>query len=80
MSRYFFHLDDDNFGPDTEGVLLRGFSEARLEAVKSLARHLLDGSSRLDADDELSMTVTDDDGLILFTLTVIGQHSMAMAH
>jgi len=71
MPRYHFNVLDDVSMPDSEGQELTDLASARCEAVKlcgSLIREL-------DADfwdgEEWKMEVTNDRGLILFSLLFI---------
>ena len=65
MPRYFFHVRKDGREPDTTGVELPGLEEARVEAAECLAQELHDHRRELWNDEDWSIEVTDDRGLVL---------------
>ena len=68
MPRYFFHVRKSDHKPDSTGVELRDASEARIEAAKAMAQELKDNPGDLWKDEEWHIEVTDEKGLILFTV------------
>ena len=73
MARYFFHTDSDVRHTDQEGGEFATIEDARQGAAELIAGILKDGSRVFWGTKPWSMTVTDGDGLILFTLEVHGQ-------
>ncbi|MCW6510867.1 DUF6894 family protein [Lichenifustis flavocetrariae] len=68
MPRYFFNVKKDNRPPDTVGVELASAVEARLEAVRTMGEDLKDNPSAFWDDEEWQISVSDERGLVLFTL------------
>ena len=67
MGRYFFHLHDGVDMPDPEGTVLPGSKEAKAQAFATageIAREKTEESL-----DELRMTVVDEAGQTICTLT-----------
>ncbi len=79
MPRYFFHVHDGHDQPDLTGTLLDGLDEARTEAVRYAAELLRESATQFWADEEWTMTVTDDRQLTLFSLTIIGNSAPSTA-
>lgn len=73
--RYFFHVDDSH---DLEGTELSSTAVAKCEAVKLAGRMLCDGASEFWDSDGFMMIVTDDRGLLLFTLDFVGIEAPAI--
>ena len=69
MARYFFNVEDGASIPDKIGTELPNLRSARMEAVR-LSGKLLQEEPDLfwDSGDDWKMIVTDDAGLILFSL------------
>jgi hypothetical protein len=69
MARYFFNIEDGASIPDKTGTELPNLRSARMEAVR-LSGKLLHEEPDLfwDSGDDWKMIVTDDAGLILFSL------------
>ena len=69
MARYFFNVEDGASIPDKIGTELPNLRSARMEAVR-LSGKLLHEEPDLfwDSGDDWKMIVTDDAGLILFSL------------
>ena len=65
--RYFFHFQHST---DTEGAELERLAEAKCEAVRRAGKLICDSAERFWDAGEFSMSVTDDAGLVLFTLTL----------
>ena len=75
MARYHFHIDGDDF-PD-EGRELASLTEAKCEAVRLAGRVICEDAEKFWDKGEWSMTVTNGDGLTLFTLTFYGTEAAA---
>ena len=70
MPRFRFQLHDGRSLPDTEGTVLPNLEDAQLEAVRRAGTILSRHSREFWQDHEWALDVTDDAGLVLFTLTV----------
>lgn len=68
MSRYFFHVEDGLVHVDGEGVELSGLDAAREHAVSYFAELLRDSADAFWSSREWLMRVTDEQGLVFFTL------------
>ena len=77
MPRYFFHITDGQEFHDEEGTELRDLASAETEASWVLATHLRDHPREPWDEGEVVLSVADDSGLTLLTLTLISQHSAA---
>lgn len=66
--RYFFHTQDGQRFPDEEGLELADLRCACIEATRALGNFLEQRPKDFWAHDCLTLEVTDDKGLILFTL------------
>lgn len=71
MPRYFFNTDDES-ERDAQGRELAGVSEAKCEAVMLAGRALCDNPNKFWDTGEWTMTVSNDQGLTLFSLTFFG--------
>jgi hypothetical protein len=71
MPQYFFHIDDGS-NPDTDGVELADLATAKCEAVKVAGNIICEAAGDFWSKQEWAMTVTDESGLTLFALRVIG--------
>lgn len=79
MPRFYFHTQDGHVSHDGDGTLLPNLAAARREAVRVSCEML-----RMREDDfwltrSWQMTVTDEMGLVLFTIDVSAQLSPAVA-
>jgi hypothetical protein len=70
VPRYFFHTQDGVTVPDESGVELADVQEARLEAASLVGQMLRDDRAEFWRSEALSLSVTDPDGLTLFTILV----------
>lgn len=77
--RYFFNLAGAIHDPDDEGCDFATMGEARLEAARHAAELLRDRPGDVWRGEELRVEVTDADGLVLFTLMVLGVDAPAGA-
>lgn len=68
MPRYFFHMEDGAIHTDREGMVLGGLDAAREHAVCYFAELLRDAPRSFWSDDDWLMRVTDERGLVYFTL------------
>ena len=68
MPRYFFHLDDGAGPKDAQAVELSGLDAAREHAVRYFAGLVHDSARAFWDKGDWSMRVTDQAGLIFFTL------------
>ena len=72
MPHYFFNIDDGQPQPDPEGVELDNLSVAKCEAVKLAGNMICDAAEQFWDRAEWTMTVTDERGLTLFVLNIVG--------
>jgi hypothetical protein len=63
MLRYFFHIQDGTYYPDTKGTELSGPAEARVEAMATAAAIMKDIGERLWSGEEWKMHVVGADGV-----------------
>jgi len=75
MPHYHFHTSDCS--PDLEGSELEDLAAAKCEAVKTAGHVICDAAGTFWDRAEWTMTVTDEDGLILFILQIVGVESAA---
>ena len=68
MPRYFFHVEDGTNHIDQEGTELGCLEAARQHAVGYFSELLRDASRKFWSHDDWTMRVTDETGLIYFTL------------
>lgn len=68
MPRYFFHVEDGTVHADHEGMELSGLDAAREHAVCYFAELLRDAPKAFWNHDDWTMRVTDETGLVFFTL------------
>ena len=66
MPRYHFHVFDGEMGPDTDGIELPNWQDARLKAIRYAGEVLRDYPERVTEHRDWRMEVTDDAGLMLF--------------
>ncbi len=78
MPRFFFNVHDGVEMPDLEGVELPDLRSARNEAVQLSAGMLRDAPEQFWNHQEWAVDVTDESGLILFTLTFVGTQAPAL--
>lgn len=72
MSRYFFHVDNGESHIDAEGMELSSLDSAREHAVSYFAELLRDSARSFWDKGDWQMRVTDDRGLVFFTLHFAG--------
>lgn len=78
MARYFFDLRDGEFIPDPVGTELTTVDDARNEAARRMAGLLQADPGKFWGGEEWHMEVKNKDGLILFSLCVVGHDAPAM--
>lgn len=79
MPRYFFNVNDGS-ALDGEGVELGSLKHAQCEAVKTAGALIGDSSEFFWDTREFNMTVTNAQGLTLFSLTFFGTEAAAIAY
>jgi hypothetical protein len=79
MPRYFFHTEDGRCVPDEDGSDLPNQGVARIEAIKVLAELLHENADRFWATGAFRVTVSNGDGLALFTIDVRGADAQEAA-
>ncbi len=70
MPRFFFHSEDGSLVHDEEGTELADTGAARVEAVRLSGALLIDRPQALWESTRWRLLVTDESGLILFTIEV----------
>jgi len=70
--RFFFHAEDGESFPDTQGTELSGPEAARVEAVRIAAQLLERDPEEFWRDRALRVVCSDDVGLTLFSIEVLG--------
>jgi hypothetical protein len=79
MARYHFHVRDGSDFPDPDGTELTSIHAARVQALTSAGEMLRDAGKGGVFGKEWTMKVTDQDGLVLFTLDFQLTESRAVA-
>ena len=77
MMRYFFHTDDGRSFFDDEGLALPSLRTAKIEAARLFGELVRDQPEEFWSTGELTLTVTDETRLVLFTLEVTANESAA---
>jgi len=75
VPRYFFNVDE---ALEKEGLEFDSLADAKCEAVRYAGQLICDGASEFWDSADFSLTVTNDKGLILFTLRLIGIEAPAI--
>ncbi len=75
MPKFHFHLDDKR---DEEGLELPDLAAAKCEALEFAARHICDAANAFWDREEWLLTVTDEKGLTLMQLHIVGTQSAAV--
>ena len=80
MPRFYFHTNDPAEGTvqDDEGMDFSSVQTAKCEAVAYAGRLLCDVAPCFWDDADFELTATDDQGLIVFTLRVVGTQAPAV--
>jgi hypothetical protein len=77
VPRFFFHTETDTRITDREGTEYQSFREARHEAIRTCGQLLKEMPATFWGSRPWSVTVTDEKGLILWTIGLDGQSSPA---
>ena len=77
MARYHFQVRTESHVALTEVAELEGMDEARIEAARRVGDLLNEHAKQLWADQDWRMDVTDQRGLILFTIQVSAMDAAA---
>ena len=77
--RYFFHTDSDVRFSDTEGEELATVADARVSAAHAIAEMLKGKGQVFWGTRPWTLTVTDGEGLIYFTIELHGQNAPVCA-
>ncbi len=75
MPRYFFDIENGVHTPDTEGVVLSGAAEARVQATAMAGEMLREGSARLWETGEWRLDVRGETGEMVFELSLLTKKS-----
>lgn len=80
MPRYFFHTNNpsERALQDTEGFEFATIHEAKCQAVSYAGRLLCDAAQHFWDRADFELTVTDEKGLILFTMRMFGTQAPAI--
>jgi hypothetical protein len=76
VPRFFFHANDER---DPIGLELPGVGEAKLEAVRYAAGLISDLGASFWDHREFVLTVSDEEGLTLLTLHLVGTEAPVIA-
>lgn len=72
MKRYFFHIQYGELFRDGEGTLLPDLKAAQRNAAELLGRMLIDESDSFWDKPNITVTVTDQHDLVLWSLETMG--------
>jgi hypothetical protein len=75
MTRFHFNIDEQR---DVDGHELSGLADAKCEALKLAAGTICERASEFWDKAEWTMTVTDEHGLTLFQIQIIGTDAPAI--
>jgi hypothetical protein len=75
MPRFYFHLDDER---DEQGLELADLAAAKCEALEFAARHICDAANAFWDREEWLLSVTDEKGLTLMQLHIVGTQAAAI--
>ena len=80
MPRFYFHTNNPKEGlvQDDEGLEFPDVHTAKCQAVAYAARLLADTVEHFWDTGDFELTATDDNGLILFTMRVVGTEAPAV--
>jgi hypothetical protein len=80
VPRFYFHTNhpSERVAQDDEGFEFASIHEAKCEAVKSAGQLLADAAEHFWDDGDFELTVTDDKGLVLFAMRVVGIEAPAV--
>jgi hypothetical protein len=77
MPKFHFNIDDGASAPDVDGTELKSFAVAKCEAMQMAGRIICDAAESFWDQERWTMTVTDEDGLTLLTLDIVGVEAPA---
>ena len=77
MPRFYFHTETDVRTTDDEGMEFPGFMEARREAIRTCGQMMQDAPEVFWGSRPWNVSVTDENGLIMWEIYVDGQTSAA---
>jgi hypothetical protein len=77
LPRYHFNIEDGADGANPDGIELESLARAKCEGVKLAGQAICDAAGTFWNQAQWKMTVTDDTGLSLFELLIIGTESAA---
>jgi hypothetical protein len=72
MPRYFFHINDGVANRDEEGTVLKDLATAKCDGVKLAGQAICDAGEAFWDKQEWTLTATDEAGLTLFSLHLVG--------
>ena len=72
MPRFYFHRTDGTFDPDNEGTDFPDLSTARSEAIRFAAETVRDKPQEVWAGDTFRVEVSDEEGMLLCTIAILG--------
>jgi hypothetical protein len=78
MERFFFHIEYGELSRDAEGTELANLAEARKAAVRFLGELLCDEGDQFWDKPNITITVEDVDGLVLWRIDTLGTASTAV--
>jgi hypothetical protein len=80
MARFYFHTNNPAEGlrQDDEGIEFSSIHQAKCEAVAYAGRVLCDIAEKFWDHADFEMTVSDDQGLLLFVMRVVGSEAPAI--
>ena len=80
VPRFYFHtnLPSERATQDDEGFEFATIHEAKCEAVKSAGQMLSDAKESFWDHGDFELIVTDDEGLVLFAMRVVGIEAPAI--
>ena len=75
MPRYFFHVEESAEFRDDHGMELPDEDAAKRHGVAMLGQVLRDDPRALWASDQIRLTATKDDGVVIFTLETTAERA-----
>jgi hypothetical protein len=80
VPRFYFHTNhpSESVAQDDEGFEFPTVHEAKCEAVKFAGQLLADAAEHFWDEGDFELTVTDDTGLVLFAMRVVGIEAPAI--
>jgi D-lyxose ketol-isomerase len=78
VPRFFFHTNNPQAQGGAEGIEFESIAVAKCEAVRYAGQLLCDEAQHFWDHADFELTVTDEKGLILFTMRVLGTEAPAI--